>query len=145
MTANRTKEGVLRAILLWLPITLVSCQKQVRIPPSEYSNLDSRSSSLWEVVSKDRVYRVGSFTVTDSTLVLEDVLWFKDRITGRYPSTDEVEQSELPILLPLPEVEFVARVEKAKVRTILAVTTTVLVVVGGVTFLVLSAYPGPAD
>ena len=126
-------------VLACLLVALVACEKQVRVPASAYSGLDEQGALKWEVTTKDKSYRSERLTVTDSSMVLLNALWVKDRKSGSYQSSvwDRVDRSELPIVLPLNQVESVDRVEEAKGRTIAAKTTVAVIVVGGITLLIL--------
>jgi len=72
--------------LVWVFLLIVGCDRYVRAPVSDYSNLDSSAAGEWDVTSGDRVYRVTQLTVTDSTVVLEKVSWIQQRHLGGHRS-----------------------------------------------------------
>jgi len=137
------------AILAWILGAVVGCEKQVRVPTSAYSSLDAQGALEWEVSTTDKTYRTERLAATDSSLILQGGVSVKDRNSGGYPSAvwSRMNNAGRSIVLSLDEVQSVDRVERAKVRTIVAKTSVVVVVVGGITLFVwaVSGLPGNVD
>lgn len=109
-------------------LAVLGCAEHQRGPTSDYSNLDSKSSKEWEVTSGDRTYRVRQFTVADSTLILEDVLWIENLGSDGYltGARTKVEPSELPIVLPFKDIQSLRSVEPLGSREYLGMASGVL-------------------
>ncbi len=135
MTNNRkvhcTTLGLAIQALACVLLALPGCGEHERVPSSDYSNLDPDASKEWEVTSIDRTYRVRRFTVSDSTLILQDVLWVENRERDGYltGARGKLEPSELPIVLRFEDVRSVRSVEPLSSKEYLGITTGVLVFV----------------
>jgi len=132
----RTSLGMMLTVMVMLT---ASCTKYVSVPPSDYSSLGAQDALDWEVKTAEKMYRTECLAVNDSSLVLRDAVWVKDRLSANYPSDvwSRMDKTQVPLALRLEQVESVDRVERARTRTILAVASVTAVIVGSVTLLVL--------
>ena len=103
----------------------ISCTKSVYVPPTSYDEVESSRAKHWRVKTTDeQTYWVERFTITDTTLVIEQA----SRLYTAPGETEpqNIEESDLPIVLPLSEVAALERREISMTRTSLVVVPLVL-------------------
>ena len=99
--------------------TLVtSCTKSISVPPSSYEQVNSEQAKYWRVkTTDDQTYWVEVFTITDSTLVIEQASQVYESQNSEEARL--IERSELPIKVPLSDVAALERREISIKRTAL--------------------------
>ena len=99
----QTATAVISAITL--AAASVSCSYYERVPRNSYRELDASDAERWKVETTDgTIYAVTRFSMTDSTLVMEEFARKVDSIGREYSLV-----SGIPYVLRLDEVK---RVEK---------------------------------
>jgi len=116
-------------------VVVTSCDKHTRIAQTSWADLDSVAGKRWEVKTTDAKYLVERFTVTDSTVVLDNVLESSSYDGERYSATRTWNKMRphRPIVVSFGDIESIERVERSKTRTallIVGVDAGVWIIVG---------------
>ena len=127
-TANRASHFRTTMFVLLLILT-ASCTNYTNIPKSDWDSTSSDAAKQWEIKTSTTIYRVHRFVVTDSTIVLEDATRLDK---NNYPanSFESIDNSELPIVLPLDDVVSIHGLERSSGQTFVLGTIVGGVVIG---------------
>jgi hypothetical protein len=121
-SAITEKAYVLRASMKCVALTMVmlvgvSCTRTVQVAVTDSGRVNPDDAKNWRVTTKGQeTYSVTKFSMTDTTLVIERVLK-TDEIATDYSDFTHVEDADLPLVLPLDEIESLERVAIHRGRT----------------------------
>ncbi len=111
----------------------LSCSRYERVPKTAYRQLDPSDAEKWKVETEDgTVYAVRRFSVTDSTLVIEEFACSMDSATREYTRVTRV-----PYALDLDEVRSVEKWVEGNKPAQFSVAGLAIVVVGVVLIVIL--------
>ena len=124
---DRRRSGQLTRVLTialgFVLMLVTSCSTRTRIPQTEWQDLEWRTGSQWTVRTHHFTYRVQYFAVTDSTIILKEVsdIWYYERDADSSGHSTELSEVELPIVVPLKDVQTIERTAISEGRTFVAI------------------------
>jgi len=147
---NDRPVAAILATVIVLALLTGACDRHTRIPPSDYGEIEDHTTGDWLIEVEGATYRVRSFSVTDSTVIVEDAEWVEYPPTEqRYPAklSKRVYRPDVPIVLPREDVMTVSRLEFSSGRTTLAALGMLLAIPAAVLFVAAAAgvFSGPVD
>jgi hypothetical protein len=114
-----------------------SCATMRPIPETDYKATNPARNKTYKLTTIDkRVYEFKEFAVTDSTLVILEVVSYRAR---PYEMNAIPESVDTPIVIPWDYVKSLEMAERSNLLTAIGITTGV-VVVGGLALAVLVAW-----
>jgi hypothetical protein len=119
-----------------------SCSTMRPMPETDYKAADPSRNKTYKLTTIDkRVYEFKKFAVTDSTLVILEVVSYRARPFEMNAIPGSV---VTPVVIPWDYVKSLERAERSNLLTVFAITTGVIVV-GGVVFVLvlIEAFSGP--
>jgi len=119
---NKPTTGLRRPLHLVLVVLLMfatSCAKYTRYPQWTWADLDCSVSERWKVQTREKVYLAHRFTITDSTIVIEE---FSEHYQGyslaqssgtsNQPGSEGTEDFVAPVILSFDHVTSIERIDK---------------------------------
>ena len=114
-----------------------SCATMRPMPETDYKAADPARNKTYRLTTKDkRVYEFKKFAVTDSTLVILEVVSYRARPFEMNAIKGSV---VTPVVIPWDDVKSLQRAERSNFLTVIAITAGVAVVGGIVCIWVIGA------